>query len=633
MGYMDQVSDIMGLDFSDAQKEIIRHKGSPANVISCAGSGKTTLLIASLIYRQLEGSINPEKTCVISFNRTAVDEIENRYKESVKNLNLEDNITFKTFHALYYMLLRYYYSIDGRELHVLGEGQAMRLFNNAFYSLSKDKSDENKEAMWSLRGYVVNNLISSKNQFLQTSKFLTSGVDPEDYFNVIALYRDLKNEIDAVDFEDLQLQTLKLLRDNRDARERVQQAWEYWFIDEYQDISRIQMDILKLSMKDENNLVTIGDEDQSIYEFRGSKVDYIVDFPIYFKNSKRYIMDTNYRCPENILEKAEKLIKNNKKRIDKDMKAYNKGGEVTYKSFSSSVEEAIYVVNEIYDDFVKGKDLKEIAVLYRNNNQSMYIVDQMINKGIPFNLNRNGGRLYDHLFIRDFINVVNFAEDDKDPLLFKNNFNKITKYVNKTEVNRIANEMTYREISWRELVDFDNSSIGLASIKLQKIKELVDSKGNLSDILDIFLEVYDNHLSFLTTRGKFKEEEIDELVLYLNEVYGGNTFKEFIYCIDRANSVISLYKDRIDTVSLKTMHTVKGLEYDKVFIIGANDDVVPNNNIEEKIIEIYGVDEAKDYVEQERRLFYVACTRAKKELIITNNVLKPSRFVLELGVD
>ena len=218
-------------------------------------------------------------------------------------------------------------------------------------------------------------------------------------------------------------------------------------------------------------------------------------------------------------------------------------------------------------------------------------------------------------------------------LYYSKPLNKITKYVNKTEVDRIANEMTYREISWRELVDFDNSSIGLASIGLQKIKELVDSKGNLSDIIDIFLEIYDNHLSFLTTRVKFKEEEIDELVLYLNEVYGENTFKEFIYCVDRANSVISLYKDRIDTVSLKTMHTVKGLEYDKVFIIGANDDVVPNSNIEEKIIEIYGVDEANDYVEQERRLFYVACTRAKKELIITNNVLKPSRFVLELGVD
>ena len=629
MGVIERIEDVMGVKFSEDQIKIIKHEYGPANIISCAGSGKTTLLVASLLYRQMKESIDPCKTCVISFNKTAVDEIEERYLNVSKELNLSEEITFKTFHALYYMILKYYYYLEDKGLKVLSNGQANGIFNKAFYSKSRDKSDEVRESMQSLWGYAINNLIKSKNDFLQTSKFLISGVDSVDFFNVIEEYNRLKEESEVVDFDDLQLKMLNLLQNNEEAQQRVKEVWDYWYIDEYQDISKIQMEILKLSIQDENNIVTIGDEDQSIYQFRGSKVDYIVDFPIYWKNSKRYIMGTNYRCPENILSVANRLIKNNKKRIDKEMCSYNQGGEVNYLGFKDDVELSLYVADSIYESFVKGEDLFEIAVLYRNNNQSMFLVDQLLNKGVPFSLNRNGGNLSDHLFVRDILNIVEFALDDKDVLKFKKNFIKVTNFVKKKEVNVIGNRMLSTGASWRELVNYENGSILKADKELKVIQNLVENKGKMHDILDSILCIYSDFLEFLIKRGKFERLEIDNIISYLKFYYGNKTYKEFVYCLDRGKSVIDVYKDMKDTVKLKTMHTVKGLEYDKVFLLGINDNVIPNSKFVDIIDKYYGENEALDYIEQERRLYYVACTRAKKELIITYSEENESFFIEE----
>jgi len=628
---IEKIEEAMGLKFPEEQLDIIMHKGSPSNVISCAGSGKTTLMIAKICYMQMTMDIDPAKIIVISFNKSAVEEIKERYFEIADKLKLSKHITFKTFHALYYMILKYFEKkLNGVDLRVMGEGESNALFTRAFYSKSKDKTEDTKDNMVSLRSYAVNNLISSPQQLMNTPKFITSEVDEQDYLEVIKEYRDLKEMNEAIDFEDLQIKMLELLKTTPEAQERVQNAWDFWFIDEYQDISKIQMEILKLSIKDPNNLVTIGDEDQAIYEFRGSKVDYIVDFPIYFEGSKRYIMNINYRCPENILKRAEVMINKNVKRVQKNMKAFNSGGKLTYEGFSSASDAAIKIAELVYADFQSGVDLSNIAILYRNTRQQIFIVDQMIQKGIPLKVMRKTNLLHNHQFINDIKNIIELALDDENPYLFTQVFTKITKFLKKSIINEVAEKMVSRGMSWRDLLmNHDNESIQRASFKLNEIKEMVENKCLMPEIIDAVLEIYSDYLEFALKTMSATKEEIEDILDYAKYVGRDKTFKKFVYYLEKAKSTIEMYSKDRDAVTITTMHTVKGLEFDKVYILEASDEVVPSATREKNMLELFGPDEASDYVEQERRLFYVACTRAKKELYISYPTYCPSRFLYE----
>ena len=626
-----QIEEVMGLQFTQKQIDIIKHEGGPANVISCAGSGKTTLLIAKLLYMQKKCDVIPEKIIVISFNKSAVEEIQQRYKACARKLDMSEKITFKTFHALYYMILKYYSVKERKEFNVLGDTESSMLFNQVFYSVSKNKDDDTKDNIKAVRSYAINNLITSSSQLFSSSKFLTSDVTEEDYLNVIDGYKNLKIEENKLDFEDLQIEMLKLLQENEDARNRVQSAWDYWFIDEYQDISKVQIEILNLSMKDPNKLMTIGDEDQAIYEFRGSKVDYIVDFPIYFNNSKRYVMDINYRCPEVILEHSERLIDNNKKRINKKMKASNSGGKLIYQPTKSCSQASIIIAEEVYQKFIECDcKLSEIVVLYRNTKQQMFVVDQMIEKGVPIKVMRTSNLIHNHMIVRDIRGIIDLALDDKDSYSFSKVFTKITSYIRRNDVRQISRQMVNTGKSWRELMeDYENDTLEKANIVLETIKSMVEKKYKMSDIIKEILKIYTVYLDFIATTNNFTKDEIDDLIQYLNYVARDMTYKKFVYYLERAKSLIELYSKDSEAVTVTTMHTVKGLEYDYVYILDASDNVIPNYKREESIRKLFGNNESVDYVEQERRLFYVACTRARKELMITYDDSLPSRFIEE----
>lgn len=627
---LKQIEVAMGLSFPDEQVDIITHKGKASNVISCAGSGKTTLMIATICYMQMFHKVDPSKIIVISFNKSAVDEIAGRYLETADKLGISKNITFKTFHALYYLILNYYENAkSGRDIKIMDDGTSSSLFGKAFYAKSENKSEDNKENMLSLRGYAVNNLIGSSQQLANSPEFITSGVELTDYLSVIKEYKEIKALQGNMDFDDLQIQMLDLLKTTPEARNRIQAAWEYWFIDEYQDISKVQMEILKLSLEDTSKLVTIGDEDQAIYEFRGSKVDYIVDFPIYFRNSKRYVMGTNYRCPEVILKKAEKMISTNRKRVPKKMKAYNLGGKLTYTGFNTCSESSINIAELIYDDFINDVPLSEIVVLYRNNRQQLFIVDQLIQKGIPVKVMRMSNLLHSHQIVSDIRNIIEFALNDTDSHLFSKVFTKITRYMKRTDVNAIVHKMFGSGESWRNFVDMENKSIQETSRHIEVINQMVQDKRTASDIIDEVMKIYDNYLDYAMRTMASTKDEIKDIISYAKYIGSDKTFKQFNYYVERSKSLIEMYAKDKDAVTITTMHTVKGLEYDKVYILDASDNVLPNYKRVEEMEKLFGVDIANDYIEQERRLFYVACTRAKKELYITYDINCPSRFVLE----
>lgn len=627
-----KIEETMGLQFPEDQIDIIKHAGKPANVISCAGSGKTTLMVANLVYNQLnkENNLNMDKAIVISFNRTAVEEIEQRYKEIANKLVLSTKVTFKTFHALYYTIIKKYYSLKGNEsFRVMSEEDASRLFNRAFYSKAKDKSEESKDNIKSLRSFTVNNLIKTRSELVNNPRFINAGVG-DDYFEVVSEYRRLKNEENKLDFEDLQLHAYKIICAEKEIEEFVKNKWDVWFIDEYQDISKIQMEILKKSVRDFSNIVTIGDEDQCIFEFRGSKVDYIVDFPVYFQNSKRYHMSINYRCPEVILQMAEKTIVNNKKRIQKKMKAYNTGGTVEYIGSKTFRESSDIVVDRIKELYNTDENLSEIAVLFRHNKQQIFIIDMLIELGIPVKVTKRSNLLYDHAIVRDIINIVELAMDETDSFAFSKVFGKITPYFPKKKINNITKKMISTGQSWRYFVENENNeNISNTSYELEFIKNIVEEKGKMIEVINRIYPIYKRYLDFMAGNSESGDREIQDIVEYLRQLCRDKTYKQFIFHMERAKSLVDMYSKDKEAVTITTMHTVKGLEFNHVFLLGCDQDTIPGQFRIDQIIKLLGTAAAEDYIEQERRLFYVSCTRAKKKLVITYSDNNPSIFILE----
>ena len=615
-----EIEKALGTEFEQEQVEIIKHIGSPANIISCAGSGKTTLMIANISYLQMKYGITGSSIIAISFNRSAVEEIKNRYEKVASKLKLSQEVSFKTFHALYYLILKAYYN----DLKVMGEQEAQNVFNRAFYSVSSDKSDEIRDNMASIRTYAVNNLLMSYNQLFSTEKFLTSGVTQQDYINTINEYRKLKEQEDKLDFEDLQIKMLDLLKTNADALEKVRNAWDYWFVDEYQDISKIQMEILVMSVKDSNKLTTIGDEDQCIYEFRGSKVDYIVDFHMYYKNAKKYHISTNYRCPSVILDRASVMIKNNKKRNNKLMKAYEQGGKVIYSSAKTLSSQSIRIANEIYNDKTPFED---VAVLCRNS-KFMFIADALIEAGIPLKITHQSGLLHNHSIIKDMRAIIDLALDPLDSYSFQKVFSKISKFINRKQIQDISSEMYKTGKTWYELMYSDYKVEDIYNA-LERIRGIAENKGQMLDILNIVKELYADHINFLISVNSIDSKDVKDVYDYLEYVSYNKTYRQFIYYLERAKSIIELYSKERNAVTITTIHSVKGLQYDSVYLLDASDYVIPNDFRVNRIREEFGDKAALEYIEQERRLMYVACTRAKKKLHIFYNAESPSRFLNE----
>jgi len=627
--HIEDIERVLRIKFPEEQLDIITHSGAPANVISCAGSGKTTLMIAKLLYMQLKYNINPSAMCVISFNKTAVKEIEDRYNKAAVMLGLSiKKITFKTFHALYLMVLKHF----DKSTRIAGDSQATTLYNRAFFEKSGDKSDACREDILRIRGFALNNMITSQRLLFSNPQFVTSSITEQDYLNVIKRFNELKTEEEIVDFDDLQLQMFKLLENNPDAKDMVHRAWDYWFVDEYQDISKIQSDILEMSVKNKNNLVTIGDEDQCIYEFRGSKVDFILDFPVFYPNAKRYVMNYNYRCPEVILSRAERLINRNVKRIQKNMKAYKPGGTFVVTEHKSPMYASMEIAQRINEDYIENEKLSEIAVLYRNNSQQLFIVDQLIQLSVPVKVGKENNLLHNHMFTTDILKIIDLAVDTTDPYAFKDIFHKIChNRVSKKEIVMISNKMISTGDTFEDCLEmYQKGKVAETSEVLKEIKDLVEAKEPMIQILNKVIAIYADFITFMGSGTRMTMEEANDIIQYLYFIAENKSYRQFLFYIERAKSLVTLYKDDKEAVTVTTMHTVKGLEYNNVYIVDASDYVIPNIKKVNSLQENFGNDVANDHIEQERRLMYVACTRAKKKLQITYCSDHASEFITDM---
>ena len=607
------------------QGKAVNHIDGPMLVLAGAGSGKTKVL-TNRIANLIENGISPYNILAITFTNKAAKEMKDRvYKLIGSSAN---NIQISTFHSLGLKILKDNYSYLGydRNFTIIDSDDVLTIIKKILKDLNLSKELYNPRE-------IKNKISSAKNEMMTVDSFSKVEFD----HNTVEIYRlyqkKLKNG-NSVDFDDLLVLPIKLFKNYPNILNEYQERYKYILIDEYQDTNEAQYTFSKLLAYKYRNIFVVGDNDQAIYAFRGANYKNILNFEKDYPEAITILLEENYRSTKTILNAANCVIKNNKERKDKNLWSNNEeGNKIKYKVVDNEKEEATFVADSIKELLSEGIKEEEIAVLYRTNAQSRVIEEEMLKKNIKYRI-VGSFYFYNRKEIKDLLCYLRLINNHKDDVSFLRVINTPKRGIGEKTLDNLINIASEQGIS---LYDAINSGKELEFKKL--IEELTIESENLSltELIDTILEksgMKKEYSSSKLLEDEIRLENLNEfksITKSYEEEYGSATLSDFLDEISLVSD-ISEHQEGSDRVSLMTVHSVKGLEFDYVFIVGMEEGIFPHYNAIN-----YG---SNAEIEEERRLCYVAITRAKKELTITSAKARmlfgnttynmPSRFIEEI---
>lgn len=606
---------------NENQKNAVLHINGPCMVLAGPGSGKTRVITYRILNLVLNNNINPKNILAISFTKASSMEMKNRAL-SLSNDRRLNSVNYGTFHSVFFRILRFF---EKYELDCILDEKNKKF---AIKGILKNLNVENAEDEDTILG-VINEISYVKNELMDKIDFDSEILTSDEFCRVYNMYEEYKESIKKIDFDDMLIKTYNLLKQNKRILDRVRSAYRYILVDEFQDINKVQFEVIKLIASPNNNIFVVGDEDQSIYGFRGSRPDFLLEFEDYFKGSKKYVLDINYRSKKEITDIANKLIQNNENRYEKSIKCDREHkGIVKYINTEDAEEEAKFIAKDIlskcednctnYDDF---------AVIYRTNIQSRALVDAFMDMHIPFVVRDSIVTIYDHWVARDLLAYLRLGIDTTLNEDWIRIINKPFRYISKDSI-KLASEDR----------DFIGALINKANLHPKQVKTLNDLEIDLSYLKTLSPK---NAISYIRTSLDYDRYVLDYcsnrkikptgLIEILNELESSSThFKtinEYLEHIEKVKSEIveSRNNKNSEGVIFTTMHSAKGLEFPYVYIIGANEGTIPH----EKSYDIEDDKKRKEAIEEERRLLYVGITRAQDELYISSPKNKYGRKVFQ----
>lgn len=596
--------------FNSAQKEAINHFKGPMMVLAGAGSGKTTIItnrIKKLVY---EHGVSEDEILVVTFTATAAGEMKKRYEYISGKKN--SMINFGTFHRIFFSILREEFSLNGDN--IIRQDFKYEILKNLLIKYRIDYDDERE---------TINELSGEIAKIKEGIKKYSSGKPYSEYFKDI--YIEYKNELRSnklIDFEDMELIVHNLFVDNEKKLDKWKNRFKFILIDEFQDINPIQFKIIKLLLDDEKNIFIVGDDDQSIYGFRGSDPTIMLNFPVDFPDTKVVYLEYNYRSTQNIINASGRLIKKNKNRYDKTYKTVNEDGKrVEIKSFDSDREELQELCEKIRFLKKNGEDYSDMAILIRTNSRLGFLTFMLNRMTIPFTAKEHIPNIFDNFAIKDIVAYLKLAIDKGDEGELLRVINKPVRYITNANVIESSGSLKKLEFLYRSNIHIKGNIITLRE-DLNNIKDQSPEMA-IKYILNVI-----NYGGFIKEfcESKFiDDEEVTDRINALIALSSGlKNIDELLIAIENHINNMSDKKFNVDNegVNIMTIHASKGLEYKYVFIPDVNEDIIPHKRNED--------------VEEERRLMYVAMTRAIKELHIyySNKIggktIGRSRFIDEI---
>lgn len=602
---------------SKAQKNAVIHKDGPMMVLAGPGSGKTLVITKRIQYLIGHYHVPPQKILVVTFTKAAAVEMKERFwRLAGETLP----VSFGTFHSVFFTILKhaYHYRADN----ILPETKKYDFLREILYDRHFEVEDEG-DFLRSLIGEI--SLV--KGQMLELSYYHSACCGDEVFREIYECYEEKLHQNRWIDFDDILVYTYELLKEREDIRAAWQQKFAYILIDEFQDINRIQYEIVKMLAGDTQNLFVVGDDDQSIYRFRGAKPEIMLGFSKDFPKAEQVILNTNYRSGEPIVETAERIISGNQKRFEKQMRSQKgKYGSVEIKRFETQREENRYIVHVIREEMEKKTSLSQIAILCRTNQGPRQLVGALMAYNIPFYMQDVVPNLFEHWIARNMIDYMKLALGDRRRSTFLRVMNRPKRYIG-TEY------LTQSEVSFEDLLEKVKDKPWLYEYVENMKEDLRILKSMTPMMAIIYIRKTVGYNAYLSEYARFRRIREEEFTQVLEEVQesarGFDTYEEwFDYIRDYTQELKQQSKknrEEKNGIVISTMHGAKGLEFDRVFLPDVNEEVIPHK----KSIK-------EEDIEEERRLFYVAATRAKKYLHIFstkslyNKESVSSRFITEI---
>ncbi len=608
------------VDFNEGQKKAVTHKEGPMMVLAGPGSGKTMVLTHRIQYLIEQYGVHPSKILVITFTKAAALEMKERFQK-LAGENLP--VVFGTFHSVFFMILKYAYGYTSAN--VLGE-EEKKQYLKEIVAKQEIEMDDEAEFFTSL----ISEISLVKGEMISLEHYYSSTCSDDVFRTIYNEYEKCLRQHGKIDFDDMLVFTYELFKAREDILKQWQNRFRYLLVDEFQDINRVQYEIVKMLAKPENNLFIVGDDDQSIYRFRGANPEIMLGFERDYPSCEKTLLNINYRCSKDIVDGAKRVIKNNTKRFEKEIKA--NAGEflpIQIHEVKNQREENQEILDQIHEYNRKGMLYSEMAVIFRTNTQPRLLLEKLMEYGIPFKIRDGIPNIYEHFIAKNLISYFKMANGNRERAEFLQIMNRPKRYLS-------------REYLQNPIVSFSELKIQLSDKKwlVERIEQLESDLLMISKMTPYaginYIRKGIGYEKYLKEYAEFRKMNYDDLLEVLDEIQtGAKEFKTVEDWFRHIREYSEHMKDQVkqgqkntDAVMMMTMHSSKGLEFETVFLLDANEEVTPHKK---------AVKEAD--LEEERRMFYVAMTRAKKYLHIFSvedyfsKKLPRSRFLGELLFD
>lgn len=609
------------MSLNHAQTEAVAHNKGPCMVLAGPGSGKTLTIAKRIEYLIMKHKVRPEEILVITFTKYAAWEMKNRTRSICGPSSYA--VTFGTFHGIYYGILKWAYRLNQSNL--LSDEEKYRILREILPRIDWDQepeADEEKDYLQELAIEIGN----VKNNCMDIEEYEPVKYTTEKFRKLYRTYEETKKKYRKIDFEDMLIQCRDLFMKRPDILKKWQEKFQYILVDEFQDVNQAQYDVVRMLAAPQDNLFVVGDDDQSVYGFRGAKPGIMKEFMKDYPKARQILLDVNYRSSGYIVKGALRVIGNNKIRFEKKIEAFRKPDETVHvQEVKDPVQEAEYVLERIREYREKGVSYTEMAVLYRTNVDARAMSELMTEYQIPFVMKEHLNNIYEHFIALDMISYLRLSQGEYDRKYFLQIANRPNRYLTRESMKtgNVSYESLrryYRDKDW--MVDRID--------QLEWDMKMICDKTPYAAIQYIRKRMgYDE---FLKEYAAYRKISSEDLFAVLEEIWqnskGYGTIKEWFEHIESYGKMLKEQNKKNgekEGVNLMTMHAAKGLEFDTVFVIETNEGSCP-----------YKKATANEEIEEERRLFYVAMTRAKRKLVISyvkeknGKDLLPSRFVSEL---
>lgn len=603
-----------------SQLRAIAHLSGPMMVLAGPGSGKTSVIVERTAYLTREGGVSPSSILVVTFSRAAAAEMKERFLAFTEQERT--GVTFGTFHGVFYGILKQAYGFGAGN--ILSEEEKREILQELVLEYGQELSQEGD-----FLDEVAKEISLVKNERISLCHYYSSCCPDEVFKQIFQGYKKMLTERRKLDFDDMLLFCYELFDKRKDILEGWRRKFQYILVDEFQDINRLQYDVVKMLAAPLNNLFIVGDDDQSIYHFRGARPEIMLNFTKDYPKAETVLLNTNYRCTENILNTAVRVINHNKKRFKKKLTAFHRAGvPVRCLEFQNTREEYMAVVRGLKKRMEKGERLEDTAVLFRTNQEAEGLVGALMEYQVPFTMKEQLPNLFRHWICRNMLSYLKMAGGDRSRKTFLEIMNRPNRYI-------ARESLTDTTLSFDKLREFYKERDWMCD-RITTLETQLRILSSLAPFAAInFIRKGMGYEEYLREYAQYRKIRPEDLLEVLDRIQDSAKEKK---SLEEWENYIRDYTERLkeqakkqevkkEGVVISTLHAVKGLQYDNVFILNVNEGSIP-----------YKKAVLNEALEEERRLFYVGMTRAKKELTLCyaerqfEKEWEPSRFLEEAGV-